>query len=117
MPSFELLPEDRLSRSVLSNRIDAVEQILPKREYERTVCRRAILENRDSAFVIAKQKLVLGDSLREREERRIAVEECHLNSRSTDAEGIERLTSKMSHDAGWRELCVSTDRDRRWRWL
>ncbi len=28
-----------------------------------------------------------------------------------------RLTSKMSHERGWREPCVSTDRDRRDRWL
>ena len=26
-------------------------------------------------------------------------------------------TSKMSHDVGWREACVSTTRDRPWRWL
>jgi hypothetical protein len=53
MPSFKLLPGNRLSRSVLSNRNDAAEPILPKRESERTRFR-SIFVKRDSAFVIAK---------------------------------------------------------------
>ncbi len=67
MPSFELLPGNRLSRSVATNLIAAPESIagasnLPKRELERTNLLLPIFGNRDSAFVIAKGKLVLGES-------------------------------------------------------
>ncbi len=55
---------ERLSRSVPSNRNDFAAPILPKRESERTNFR-SILVKRDSAFVIAKGKLVLGESRRE----------------------------------------------------
>jgi hypothetical protein len=67
MPSFKLLPGDRLSRSEAANLIAALESIagasnLPKRELERTSLLLPIFGNRDSAFVIAKGKLVLGES-------------------------------------------------------
>ncbi len=67
MPSFELLPGNRLSRSVATNLIAAPGSIAgasisPKRELERTNFLFPIFGNRDSAFVIAKGKLVLGES-------------------------------------------------------
>ncbi len=72
MPSFELLPGNRMSRSEAANLIAAPVSIagasnLPKRELERTNLLLPILVNRDSAFVIAKGKLVLGESRGERE--------------------------------------------------
>ncbi len=119
MPSFELLPGNRLSRSVATNLIAAPGSIAgasisPKRELERTNLLPPILVNRDLAFVIAKGKLVLGENVGSNV---ISGQSPWKNEKFTAAvphsEGIERLTSKMSHGAAWRGACASTTRDKR----